>query len=71
MLKPKRNIISKEIEVDPLVKTMDRIEHDIETNKKKYLNILIAVLVVVLGGFYLNKQANVKEVNSEIALGNR
>ena len=69
MLKPKRNIISKEIEVDPLVRTMDRIEHDIETNKKKYLNILIAVLVVVLCGFFLNNQAKVKKVNSEIALG--
>ena len=69
MLKPKRNIISKEIEVDPLVRTMDRIEHDIETNKKKYLNILIAVLVIVVGGFFLNNQSKTKELNSEIALG--
>ena len=57
MLKPKKNIAKKEIQRDPFLESVDKAQAHLESNKKKYTNIGLAVLAVLVGYNVLsNKQ---------------
>ena len=48
MLKPKRKITRKEIKRDPLLETVDKLESNINKNKKLYINIIIGLMLATI-----------------------
>lgn len=69
MLKPKKKITKKEIKRDPFLETVDKIEYSIEKNKNTYINIVIGIIVMLIGGnFFLKNQID-KENSAKSTLG--
>ncbi len=59
MLKPKKNIAKKEIQRDPFLESVDKAQAHFEDNRKKYTNIgLIAVAVLVGYNILSNRQTS-------------
>ena len=48
MLKPKRKITRKEIQRDPFLETVDKLESNINKNKKLYINIIIGLMLATI-----------------------
>ena len=69
MLKPKKKITKKEIKRDPFLETVDKIEYSIEKNKNTYINMVIAIIVIFIGGNFFFKNQIDKENSAKSALG--
>ena len=59
MLKPKRKITRKEIQRDPFLETVDKLEYNINKNRKIYINIAIGLITTLFSIFYGWYYANV------------
>ena len=63
MLKPKKNIAKKEIQIDPLLVKIDKAQSNIEKNKNLYLKVLLGffgLLTAMLILFNKNSQNNLE-----------
>ena len=69
MLKPKKKITKKEIKRDPFLETVDKIEYSIEKNKNTYINIVIGIIVMLVGGNLFLKNQIDKENSANSTLG--
>ena len=69
MLKPSRKILRKEIKKDPLLETFEKIEYGFEKNKKKAINIVIILAVIIIGSFILFNKQKQTYIESNSALG--
>ena len=60
MLKPKKIIAKKEIQRDPFLESVDKAQAHLEDNKKKYTNIGLALLALLVGYNVLsNRQTSI------------
>ena len=69
MLKPKKKITKKEIKRDPFLEAVDKIEYSIEKNKNTYINIVIGIIVMLVGGNLFLKNQIDKENSAKSTLG--
>ena len=70
MLKPKKNITKKEIQIDPLLETIDKFQAKVENNKQFYSKIVIGLLsIVILISFLVrNNHLNNKEADTSLGI---
>ena len=69
MLKPKKNIAKKEIQRDPFLESVDKAQAHLESNKKKYTNIGLAVLAVLVGYNVLSNKQTSTSAKASAELG--
>ena len=69
MLKPKKNIAKKEIQRDPFLESVDKAQAHLESNKKKYTNIGLAVLAVLIGYNVLSNKQTSTSAKASAELG--
>ena len=69
MLKPKKNIAKKEIQRDPFLESVDKAQAHLETNKKKYTNIGLAILAALLGYSTLSNRQTSTSAKASAELG--
>ncbi len=69
MLKPKKNIAKKEIQRDPFLESVDKAQAHLESNKKKYTNIGLAVLAVIVGYNVLSNKQTSTSAKASAELG--
>ena len=69
MLKPKRKITRKEIQRDPFLETVDKLESNINKNRKIYINIAIgSIIALIVFNVIKNKQSE-RLIMADAALG--
>ena len=68
MLRPKKKITKKEIQRDPFLETVDQAQAHLEENRSRYLQLGIAILVILIGINVLsnNSQNANKEASSSL-----
>ena len=49
MLKPKKDISKKEIQRDPFLETVDKVQYHLEQNRKSYTNLGLFLIVILIG----------------------
>ena len=69
MLKPKKNIAKKEIQRDPFLESVDKAQAHLETNKKKYTNICLAILAALVGYNTLSNRQTSTSAKASAELG--
>ena len=69
MLKPKKNIAKKEIERDPFLESVDKAQAHLESNKKKYTNIGLTLLAVLVGYNILSNKQTSTSAKASAELG--
>ena len=69
MLKPKKNIAKKEIQRDPFLESVDKAQAHLETNKKKYTNIGLAILAALVGYSTLSNRQTSTSAKASAELG--
>ena len=69
MLKPKKNIAKKEIQRDPFLESVDKAQAHLEGNKKKYTNIGLALLAVLVGYNILSNKQTSTSAKASAELG--
>ena len=69
MLKPKKNIAKKEIQRDPFLESLDKAQAHLESNKKKYTNIGLALLAVLVGYNILSNRQTSTSAKASAELG--
>ena len=69
MLKPKKKITRKEINRDPFLETVDKLENSFERNKKTFLNIVLCLIAGIFIINFLLKKQEQKSTDSNSALG--
>ena len=69
MLKPKKKITRKEINRDPFLETVDKLENSFERNKKFFLNIALCLIAVIFAINFLLKKQDQKNIDANSALG--
>ena len=69
MLKPKKNIAKKEIQRDPFLESVDKAQAHLEDNKKKYTNIALALLALLVGYNILSNRQTSTSAKASAELG--
>ena len=69
MLKPKKNIAKKEIQRDPFLESVDKAQAHLEDNKKKYTNIVLALLALLVGYSVLSNRQTSTSAKASAELG--
>jgi len=69
MLKPKKNITVKEIKRDPFLESIDKVQAHYNQKRSYYLNIVLALTVIVIGLNLYNRNKDFENKQSSIALG--
>ena len=69
MLKPQRKITRKEIKIDPLLSTLDKIESGFENNKKTVANVGVFLILAFVGAYVLYNNSKKSEIDSSSAFG--
>ena len=69
MLKPKKNIAKKEIQRDPFLESVDKAQAHLESNKKKYTNVGLTVLAVLVGYNVLSNKQTSTSAKASAELG--
>ena len=69
MLKPKKNITKKEIQRDPFLESVDKAQAHLEDNKKKYTNIALALLALLVGYNILSNRQTSTSAKASAELG--
>ena len=49
MLKPKKDISRKDIQTDSFLESVDQLQHHLEQNRKSYINLGIALIILLIG----------------------
>ena len=63
MLKPKKTIVKKEIQQDPLLETIDKFQAKVEKNKQLYGKIVFGILALIIVTLFLvrnNRLGNIE-----------
>ena len=68
-LKPKKNIAKKEIQRDPFLESVDKAQAHLEDNKKKYTNIALALLALLVGYNILSNRQTSTSAKASAELG--
>ena len=69
MLKPKKNITKKEIQIDPLLETIDKFQAKVENNKQFYSKIVIGLLSLVILISFLIRNYHLNNNEADTSLG--
>ena len=69
MLKPKKIIAKKEIQRDPFLESVDKAQAHLEDNKKKYTNIVLALLALLVGYSVLSNRQTSTSAKASAELG--
>ena len=69
MLKPKRKITRKEIQRDPFLETVDKLEYNINKNRKIYINIAIGLIIVLIAFNVIKNKQSERLIMADAALG--
>ena len=69
MLKTKKNIAKKEIQRDPFLESVDKAQAHLEDNKKKYTNIALALLALLVGYNILSNRQTSTSAKASAELG--
>jgi len=69
MLKPKKIIAKKEIQRDPFLESVDIAQAHLESNKKKYANIGLALIAVLVGYNILSNRQTSTSAKASAELG--
>ena len=69
MLKPKKIIAKKEIQRDPFLESVDKAQAHLEDNKKKYTNIVLALIALLVGYNVLSNRQTSTSAKASAELG--
>ena len=69
MLRPKKKITKKEIQRDPFLESVDRAQAHLEDNRKKYLNVGIILLIVLIGYNVVSSKQSQQNLKASSSLG--
>jgi predicted negative regulator of RcsB-dependent stress response len=69
MLKPKKNISVKDIKRDPFLESIDKVQAHYYQKRALYLNIALALTVIIVGLNLYNRNKNFEIEKSSTALG--
>ena len=69
MLKPKKNIIVREIKRDPFLESIDKVQAHYNQKRSYYFNIVLVLTVVIIGLNLYNRNKNYENEQSSVALG--
>ena len=66
MLKPRRNIIKKELKKDPYIDFLSRAKNNVDENKKLYMRLVLGTVVIIVALlFFRNNLQNSKDAGAE------
>jgi len=69
MLKPKRKITRKEIQVDPMLETMGNVQKHFETHKQSYTRYGSGLLILIIALVFFNNKQDTAQLEANAALG--
>ena len=69
MLKPKKTIVKKEIQQDPLLETIDKFQAKVEKNKQLYSKIVFGILALIIVTLFLVRNNRLGNIEADTALG--
>ena len=69
MLKPKKNIAVKKIKRDPFLESIDKVQAHYNQKRSLYLNIVLALTIIIAGINFYNRNENFENKQSSTALG--
>ena len=69
MLKPKKTIVKKEIQQDPLLETIDKFQAKVEKNKQLYGKIVFGILALIIVTLFLVRNNRLGNIEADTALG--
>ena len=68
MLRPKKNILRKEIKRDPFLESVDQAQAHMEQNKSMYFNVGLVILVFIVGFTFISNKKNEQKLKASAFL---